>query len=356
MHFNRINLKYYATGNFYDRLVCYVLGGIAELAGVGALSPVRYAVSPWKRLLKEHYPSLEDIANRLGFDQVLIAQCKVVQCNLMWRQISVGAIYFALGFGFVTPLFMYLLRLLSSLHELNLSRLFLLVIYFVYTSAFYVAIALSMKISSILSDRYFASSLAVRGLLFLLVELNHPSALAHSGLKILIVQRMNRIVQYCRLMSLRMASLNNDNSIWIKRHFKEIELFIRERQRWAIAPIATTQETLEEDFYNFAPIFISNMLGEIPWSPQTLNIESPQVDRKVNFWKNVLKLLLSTLPLAVFAILLLNKNLLNEWKMNPQVIVLLSIAWSILLIDRTLNLGLVESVVKIAQGIRDISK
>ena len=181
MHFNRINLKYYATGNFCDRLVYYVLGGIPELAGIGALPPVRYAGSPWKRLLKEHYPSLEDIANRLGFDQVLIAQCKVVQSNLMWRQIFAGAIYFALGFAFAIPLFTYLLRFLSSLHDFNLSRLFILVIYFVYTSAFYVAIALLMKISSILNDRYFAASLAVRGLLFLLVELNHPSALAHSG-------------------------------------------------------------------------------------------------------------------------------------------------------------------------------
>ena len=213
-----------------------------------------------------------------------------------------------------------------------------------------------MRISSFLVDRHFASSLAVRGLLYLLVELNHPNALAHSGLKLLIIQRMTRIVKYSRLMCLGMTGLNTDSSIWIKNHFQEIEFFIRERQRWAIAPIATTQEALEADFYKLAPIFISNMFGEFTWLSQKLSVRSPQIDTRTSFREKFLKLLFSILPLGVFAFLLFNRKLLNGWDIEPKIVALLFISWFMILIDYNFKLGFVESVVKIAQGIKDISK
>ena len=105
MHFNSKGLKYYATGNFYDKFTYYFQGGLQELAGIRRiLPPVRRCETPfWKRLLKEEYPSLEEIANRLGFDPLLVKRCKLAQNDFRWRQIYVIVIYFVLCFVFLFP-------------------------------------------------------------------------------------------------------------------------------------------------------------------------------------------------------------------------------------------------------------
>ena len=67
--------------------------------------------------------------------------------------------------------------------------------------------------------------------------------------------------------------------------------------------------------------------------------------------------------ILIFGSLLLQHNLpepdsswLDRSQIKPEMIGLISIAWLLLIIDRTLSLGFLDSVVNIAKGVKDLTK
>lgn len=385
MPFQQDDLEYYADNNiWFDKSTLFLLKLSGFLSGGIVPCSVRY-----KKISKPIHLLLllSDICSRLeldkSLDKSLEKKCELVERNLILRNnyLSVidSAFYFPYLLIFILIIWPIIWQktfpLFGTVKDINLfsdktifnlgadigayllakffAILLFMILFWISTT---IPLVLINKVLFNTLDRYFASSLAIQTLLYLLVDLNYSEVMYRSDMRLQVIRRMNYMIRCIRLLSLQMSYLNKDSSMWIEEHFRAIEMFVRERQRWAMAPVATTRDDLEEDFRYLAYIFITNQYGEFHWSPQLPSEEKKQPVTKANSWQSLWRPIIALLPLIIFFFVLWKQEILKNMGIPPNVISLISISWLLLLIDRFLNLGIIESIITTAKGIRDINK
>ncbi|NEN93623.1 MAG: hypothetical protein F6K48_34030 [Okeania sp. SIO3H1] len=156
-----------------------------------------------------------------------------------------------------------------------------------------------------------------------------------------------------------MSNQNTSYQEWITEHLKKIEFFVWERSRWAIIPISSTRETLEKDFRYLLNIYLTGRYGDFVLSgdiPKNFNLgnkieEKPSKD---SLFKKILNFMLAITPIIIF--ILVEIEIIKSKNIPKDVIFLVAISWLLLLIDKILKLEIIDSIVKIATGIKDLNK
>lgn len=216
---------------------------------------------PW-----EEIESSVDI-ERFRFDLDRI-DCDLKKSVQSWYKFKNIVLVLFLGLMFIIVLLLITLWLVTSI---SLTRMVFLnsfishALFFTFSCFFlvfflgcyYSLIVFGYKVIEYFFCKHYAHLLAVQTLVYLLCELHQNEALSNHQVRMLMIRRMNTFIRYIRVISLKNRSLvDQDNSLWINQHFKEIENFIRERQRWLTAPQSTTALELKNDFAYLLPIFI----------------------------------------------------------------------------------------------------
>jgi hypothetical protein len=212
--------------------------------------------------------------------------------------------------------------------------------------------ALSMKLAGLLTDRYFAETLAAVCILHILIELEHPSALRRLDRKRALLSRFRYLARSVILTSLRYSPQSDITRLWVREHFSHILAFVRERERWVIVPTSTTKVKLQQDLTSVVHMFVTGTYGDFAWESQS-RADSPQ---RIPTWRRAIAGLGRTsgfvIPLLLMGYFISHPEQLTRVGIQPNTLALISLAWLLLSVDVLFRLGLVSSVIELAKGIR----
>jgi len=214
-------------------------------------------------------------------------------------------------------------------------------------------LVVAYRIPALMITRYFAESLcAVQGLNIML-ELTHPNSLILKSNRKKLQNRVNSLAHTVLLMAHQYDSGSNANDEWTYKHFKEMELYIRERERWIIAPRETSLADLQRDFRGLLDILLSGNYGEFRYDAGEL-----VTPRDIPIWQQVLKSVFSALgiviPISVLYIVYIDPARIQTFGIESNTIVLLSMAWLFLALDSLFSFGLVEKVINLIKTFREL--
>jgi hypothetical protein len=335
--------KYYSTRMFFgpDR--------------VGP-SPVRFKASAAKPINKN--PPLNALCAAICFEDLSLQEIAFHRRRLIWRKIAVALLYLLFVFTLAAFLFWGLLPLIDAFANTRLAiaheSVFLILLVLFFYVYLFVALRIAFRTATALTARGFADSLCIQAIVYLILELSRDDVLSHPRKRRALIARTNDLARNTLLLSARHRSKSEANQNWLREHFKRMERYIRERERWAIVPTPTTLDDLRRDFYNMAGIYLSGDYGEFNWSegPQPAQTEPTNISERIT--QGLPRMLGIVLPLVLMLYFLWNRKALETLGIDPKVVALIFMAWLLLGIDATLKLGIVSGVINLAKEIKNL--
>lgn len=218
----------------------------------------------------------------------------------------------------------------------------------------FVLIRMIYKIIETLTIRKFADSVCALTVAYLIVELSRGDVLIDTEKRASLIARTNDLARNTLFLTSRFASRSSQEQEWSSKHFRYMERYIRERERWIITPMETTLADLRRDFHSLAEIYITGNYGKFDWSKVTSPPETITINRRQRLLKAVPRFVGVILPLIFFGILLWQHPQLESIGLGTNIIALIFIAWLLLAIDATLKLGIVAGVINLAKEIKNL--
>ncbi len=217
-----------------------------------------------------------------------------------------------------------------------------------------VAYSVIVRVVSMILDKRFAESICIYTVLNLVLELSRPDILTRPDRKKILLYRIKYLARMTLLLAARFASDDDSNQTWVQKHFRKMTSYIQERERWAIAPTETTLADLRRDFCRLAPLYISGMYGSFSYQEEIdEQKESPPSwqQRLINGLPRFVGIIL---PLILMGLYLWIPDLFPRIELDSGVVTLVFLAWLLLSIDASLELGIVASLTDLAKGIKDL--
>lgn len=137
---------------------------------------------------------------------------------------------------------------------------------------------------------------------------------------------------------------------WVERHFKVISSYIRDRESWLLAPQQNTLENLRDDFYRLTKFYLIGLYGEFRLEEVGSRLEENQ--KFSNQVSKTFRLIGYLLPPSLMLIILANPSINPGF--NEDLLSLFCMAWILIGIDRYLNLGIIDSTLTLAKGLKDL--
>jgi hypothetical protein len=219
----------------------------------------------------------------------------------------------------------------------------------------FVSFSTILRISSLMVDRSFAETLCVVTIINILLDISRDNVLKIPYNKRLLLRRIDYLARKTLLLTSRYLYTSATNRSWVYNHFRHMESFIRERERWVFAPDSTTLETLRDDFHRLLfEVYLGGNYGNFSWTEQT-----PASSQSHNIWKSQIqdfapRILGVLLPVLLLVLLLWNPTSLYFIGLDNNMLSLILISWFLLSLDAVLKLGIIASLVSIAKGIKDL--
>jgi hypothetical protein len=200
-----------------------------------------------------------------------------------------------------------------------------------------------------------AESICVREVLYILFELDKEDSLMKPINKSMLLYRMDYLSKINLILETR---INSKSNVWVDDHFKNIYEYIQERRRWVASPTKNTLNDLRRDFIFLGNIYVSGQYGEFKWENLSLKTKNSKESNKLNLLKLSGRFLGISLPLLMMGLYLSPST--SSWfhgiNIPKNTVTYVFFAWFLISLDITLKLGIVESLVKFAQGLRELGK
>lgn len=318
--------------------------------------------------VRKNSPHIEDIWAACDFGDERITRAlpyHLGRFNLYYAAVmipyfilSLGATFFAFAFGAKWLLSFTTLRdslpLGNAAYSSNLSRVALLLLFnLVVFTYFFVVAVIAIRVAFMLVNRSFADTLCAVSLTYLLVDLCREDVLTNTRKRKEFISRIDDLARNTRLLSLRFYSKDGVNQEWVRSHFMQMEHYIRERERWTVAPVATTLADLRRDFGDLLRIFATGAYGEFNWGPIAAKVEPPTRARRA--LSAIPRLAAVLLPLLILGSLVWQQSrlvpLLGD---NVSLVILITAAWALISIDAALKLGVVSGAINLAKELRSM--
>jgi hypothetical protein len=297
-------------------------------------------------------PRLMDIARALGIssgetEQQILDHQKRLRARLV--AYSVFAIPVITVFIFI-PFIVLLIILPVNGVSIFLSGLFFLFIGMPFE--FFL-----LKAIFVLLDKFYADSLCVQASLGVLVELARPQVLNNPSRKRFLLFYIGEVARYTSLLPLCFRSSSRLVYEKTQNHFRKIERFVREQERFAIMPESNSIKELQKNLLQLTHLFISGNYGEFEWQGEE-EIAQPVVETPQTWYQRTLSFLGKTIglgiPLAGLYFTFAKPSIFSGLPIDVNTVSLVALAWLFLSIDSVLQLGLTAKVVATAKEIKDL--
>lgn len=200
-------------------------------------------------------------------------------------------------------------------------------------------------------------TLCVMQIINLNLELRRDDITYRRDVKSMILFRMAYLARVTTLIPWHYSIGKSASQQWIQQHFQNMAHYILERRRWLIAPNRTTLQSLRENFYDLAYYYLAEEYCSWEWHFLQVPSEGIKQTRSQKIREISVRFVGITLPLVIMALYILFPEKLP----NPNVEInknlpYIFIAWLLVSLDITLKLGVIESLVKLVTGLKDLSK
>lgn len=236
-----------------------------------------------------------------------------------------------------------------------ISILFTFIIPFTLQFFMFFVQGLVIRLVDIAVNRFYAETLCVQAVLALSLVLGRDDVLKYSTSRKDLLSRIHYLSRMTLLLASRYATRSESNQSWVFRHFKEMELYLREHERWAIAPTDSTLADLRRDFRQLAPLYITGQYGAFEWRNLFTAPEISPYGLMRRVLTGVLRFIGIVLPLILMGLYLLRPD---KFPFIPpesrKIITLIFISWLLLVLDSSLKLGVVAQLTSLAKGIKDL--
>lgn len=230
------------------------------------------------------------------------------------------------------------------------------VVVFLMLLSIFLLMTVPFRLAFRLINGQFAETICVREILHLLLDLHKDDLLINPSRRKTLQSRIDYLAKANALLaSRRYASSNRETQNWIEQHFRAIEEFIRERERWIVVPMEGTPTALKADFSNLAQIYLCGDYGRFVWQkPSYAEVTEPASWLK-RTGQGLIRFLGFALPLVLMGFYLWRRDLFPFIKADLSgPITYLFIGWLLLMIDITFSLGVVSELTKTAKGIKEL--
>jgi len=219
--------------------------------------------------------------------------------------------------------------------------------------AAYLYAMVAFRAATLLSDRYYAETLAAISILYILAELCRDEPITSPVVKRMLLIRMSYLARSLLLLSFRFPA-GSATQAWANAHFSQMLDYVRERERWVIAPVGTTAEVLRQDLAALAPILVLGTYGEFSWPSEPRKRHIPPRTRVTMLLGTLTRGVGFLLPVIVLTYVLKygDKGLFGG--ASPSIIALALLAWFLLAVNGMFRLGVVEGFVNMAKAIKDL--
>ncbi len=211
------------------------------------------------------------------------------------------------------------------------------------------------RLSTLLTDKKFADSLALMSWVYVTVSLTRDSTLGDPNQRRRLLRYMQDLQRSVRLLGLTHAGPTNQNRQWVQKHFGKLANYIADRERWAIAPLASTLERLRQDFWGLAPIFIRGNYGAFVWEDDAAGAEEAPNESKAGIAGQVARIVGFGLPLVVLGILLMKPAWMDSFDLNANTLALIFFSWLLLAIDGIFKLGVISGLISLVKGVKELT-
>jgi hypothetical protein len=205
----------------------------------------------------------------------------------------------------------------------------------------------------LLIRKYYADTLFLINGLYLLLELLHSDKLTTAKHRLRIQRRLNFLSQSVNLLMRRYESASIENNFLIYCQFKNIEEFIRERERLVVFPKKSTYRKLWKDFTGILPALLTGNYGDLP-SVQKEWSQPAQVSLLRRVATGTIALLGIVIP-GLFLYYIYVKKAALPNNMDINIFTAAMVGLLLLTVDSVLKLGLVESLIATIKGVRELS-
>lgn len=242
----------------------------------------------------------------------------------------------------------------NSSDSAALKLLAIVLLYMTVVLSAFVFIRIANKVTEALTIRRFADSLCALTIVYLVVELSRDDVLINTEKRRSLIARLNDLARNTLFLTWRFSSKSEMEHNWAAKHFRHLERYIRERERWIISPSATTLSDLRRDFYNLVDVYLTGNYGAFEWKYVSSPPEAVTLNKKQRILLILPRYIGIILPLILLAILLWRHEQLESLGIGVNIVALIFIAWFLLAIDAVLKLGIVAGVINLAKEIKNL--
>lgn len=337
-------LEYRKPRSSSDIFIDFFLRPIRKIVGdTPILPPFVYRASNKKMSYKE-------LGKTIQFDHEQANQILVKHhVRLGARERLSASMYYPVAL--ITPLILVVLFVVISQFLFKMDSFGLGVSSWILTIVSSILIGiLALKIATILVDQHFADTLALLSGIYLLIILEKETSLADPEARRHILARIRTLRRSIVLLSLMYAK---EDDLWSVVHFRQLENFVCERERWVLAPQSQTLDDLRRDFGQFVEMLVMGQFGNFAWDSETFQRITPTVAERKPAEK-VIRFLAGILPFLLLLFLFLFPSQISAIGFDRNAVTLFLLAWLLLAIDSGLNLGLMERVSGLAKTFKDL--
>ena len=278
--------------------------------------------------------------------EINVAMIQHVKRLRLYDTIS-GSIYFsivflgALGVSAAIPYF----NTISAQFSYHLLALFLGTINAV----------LAARIAVFLVDRHFADTLAAISGVYLLVALENEKSISDPYQKRILLGYLRALRKNLVLLPTAFLYRQLENDELLFTHFKRMEDFVSDRERGLIISKDDTLDEFQKDFPGFVKNLVTGYYGMFEPEQQKgdLALEvSPNLEN--NLMLKLLRFLVAIFPFIMLGILFLLPEKIMLLGLDTNIVLLISVAWILLVIDASLKLVVVERATSLLKTMNDL--
>lgn len=305
--------------------------------------PVRH-----KRFRLKSLPTLTELCHTIGYSDKSAREIFSFHERRLWRRGIVITVLLLILIAAALYLSINLFNLVLPHDSRDPFSILGAVITFI---TYFLLVGVFVRLAFIIADKHFADSLCLMTIVYLLIELQRTDILTRPDLRVDLRHRIDLLARNTLLLHLRFSSRNEVVQCWAHKHFKNMEVHIRERERWVIAPIEGTRSELERDFRSLFPIYLGGRYGDFQWSGSVAGDELPMLTWKQRVVRAIPKATGLLLPIILLGVLLKSET---QFGLETNVITPLLLAWILLTVDSILSLGIAANFTNLVKGIKEL--
>jgi hypothetical protein len=246
-----------------------------------------------QEVIVSSFPSLETLAAFAGYideglreklkyhsDRFQLYRKATGRYNLI-SNLLLSTVYLGIGWAFVTEGLSITDSLVASVQDnIWITGIIYVCAYLLYILSLIISLSvifiLGSKIAALPSDKKYAESLSIWIAVCLIIDLQRNDPLGTKERRNRVLKRAHDLRHCLLLLSLNYIGRDDENRIWSKNHFRQMERYVHERERWIIAPMESTVDDLKRDFLWFRGMLVSGLYGQFTWQQDEQQVEKAE--------------------------------------------------------------------------------